>query len=214
MGRGEYDPDTGLWDWYEREGEPLGVVVGRNVKRIREARGLTQHELSQSWQRNGLSWARSKLAALESGTRPRVDAGELVLMAISLQVQVWGLFEGDDDSSLVSLDSHDKARVSRAELRELFRGQLASVALDLAIDQAGAADIDLAKRLGVEPRVIAEMAATMFDGRNLTQERDRRVARLGDLTVGQRQAHRGHITRELSKQIEAALPSPKRGNRG
>lgn len=66
------------------------------------------------------------------------------------------------------------------------------------------ADQTLAHRLDVPLRVITGIALKLWD-RTLTDERDVRVAELGDLDPGERQAHRGHITRELSKQIEAKL---------
>lgn len=206
FGRGEYDPQTGLWDRYEKDATPLGVVVGDNIRRLRIVRGLTQHELCQVWRRVGLTWARSKLAALESGTRPRIDAGELVLMAIGLEVQLSALFVGDE-SDLVALDSHLRYRVPRGQLRGLFTGETKAIEYDLATEQVGPADVDLARRLGVEPRVVAMAAAAIFDGRNLTEERDRRVRRIGELTAAQRQAHRGHVTRELAREIEAELKS-------
>lgn len=53
-------------------------------------------------------------------------------------------------------------------------------------------------------RAVAETAIELW-GRTLTDERDFRVAELGDMDVGERQAHRGHLTRELSQQVQAEL---------
>jgi hypothetical protein len=49
------------------------------------------------------------------------------------------------------------------------------------------------------------MAARRTWGRTLTEERDRRVAALGGMDMGGRQAHRGHLTRELALEIETML---------
>jgi hypothetical protein len=51
-------------------------------------------------------------------------------------------------------------------------------------------------------------ARQLYNGRTLTEERDLRVKVLAmdsPMDIGEQQAHRGHITRELSKEIEAAL---------
>lgn len=211
----EQTPSVGNVVHHVSFGTPLGVVVGENVRRLRIMRGLTQHELCQVWRRVGLTWARSKLAALESGARPRIDVGELVLMANGLEVQLSALFAGDE-ASLVALDPHLdpdlRYRISRGQLRGLFTGEAIAVEHDLVTEQVGPADVDLARRLGVEPRVVAMAAAAIFDGRNLTEERDRRVRRMGELTAAQRQSHRGHVTRELAREIEAALTSMRRGD--
>src|SRR5665811_1690735 len=73
------------------------------------------------------------------------------------------------------------------------------------------ADDELAQRIGVRGVEVAQEAMLLFDGRTLTEERDRRVERMGDLTMQERQAHRGHVTRELAVQLEEILNTRKGG---
>lgn len=216
VGMGEYDSTAGEFEWYE--GLPLGVVVGRNVKRLRLERALTQHELAQVWKRYGLVWARSKLAALETGGRPQVSAGELVLIALAMRVPIGELFDGPEGSR-VSLAPYE-IDFDAAEFAQLFATELPPIELTIKGDayrahlehleqvqkeQSVQADVELAQRLGIHPRDVIRVAMGLFDGRSLTVERDRRVERMGAMTVQERQAHRGHVTRELSSMIERRL---------
>lgn len=68
------------------------------------------------------------------------------------------------------------------------------------------ADHALAQRLNVAPQIVVDIALQIW-GNTLTEERDARVARLGAMDLGKRHAHRGHITRELSQEIEAEIAS-------
>jgi transcriptional regulator with XRE-family HTH domain len=219
VGWGEFDETTGFYESYG--GVTLGAVVGRNVKRLREDKVLTQHELAQLWQRHGLSWARSKVSALEAGNRPRVDVADLVIMAVSLGVKLAELFVGPGAGKVELKPEPNAVDVDGPELHDLF----AASDTDVNLQVGGAAyelhrkhleemtegpkpmqaDVELAQRIGVHPRRVAQAAIDLFDGRTLTEERDRRVERMGDLTLQERQAHRGHVTRELSVQLEAIL---------
>lgn len=77
------------------EYETLGAVVGENVRRLRLAQDLTQHELAQRFKWAGLNWARSKIAMLENGHRPTISMGEALVMALALRVQPGDLFAGE-----------------------------------------------------------------------------------------------------------------------
>jgi transcriptional regulator with XRE-family HTH domain len=210
-----------------RQAIPIGAVIGRNVKRLREDRVLTQHELAQLWKRHGLNWARSKVSALEAGSRPHVDLGDLVIMAAALGVPLAEFFGGSDPGSVELKPEPGAVQVNGVRLREMF----SDVAPDLVLEVWGEpsrlhrkhldqltekvhpsqADDELAQRLGVHRVDVAQAAMILFDGRTLTEERDRRVERMGDLTLQERQAHRGHVTRELSVQLEEVLNAKKGG---
>ncbi|GAA2040674.1 hypothetical protein GCM10009740_37030 [Terrabacter terrae] len=213
---GEFDPGTGDFAWYE--GQPVGVVIGRNVKRLRSESALTQHELAQVWKRHGLSWARSKLASLEAGGRPQVSVAELILMAIAMRVPITEFFAGPPGSR-VALAPYE-ADTDASEVATLFSDQ--EPAVDLTVsgeaykellshvervsqEQSVQADVELAQRLGIHPKRAIQAAFALFDGRSLTTERDRRVERMGAMTVQERQAHRGHVTRELSALVEKRI---------
>jgi transcriptional regulator with XRE-family HTH domain len=184
----------------------LGAVVGENVRRLRERRALTQHELAQVWKRQGLDWARSKIAALEAGHRARVDCAELVMMAAGLGATVAELLEGEGE---VHLTPHPRI-IDRESLRSVFSGARVgppSASFGFSGQATGTvlsseADRELARRLGVPAMVVINTASSIFDGRTLTEERDRRVADLGQMSMSERMAHRGHVTRELAALVE------------
>jgi transcriptional regulator with XRE-family HTH domain len=201
----------------------LGAVVGENVRRLREERALTQHELAQIWKRQGLSWARSKVAALESGNRPRVDCGELVMMAAGLGVAVTELFQGGGDVHLAPhprvvrreslrsalnggpIDIFDDGRLLPGPERDAALEQIFRVIAETPSYPPWEADHELARRLGRPTDEVVKAATSIFDGRTLTEERDRRVSNLGQMPMSERMAHRGHVTRELATLVEEHL---------
>lgn len=201
---------------------PLGKVVGENLKRHREGMRWTQHEMARHLQRCGLNWARAQVAAIEAGNRESVPLEALVVLAAALGVGLADLLAGDGDVQLTP-----DARQSREGLRALLGGpinmdlppgeqlQLSQRAAQLRYE----ADLALAKRLDVSAQDVMAAARKLFSGRTLTEERDLRVKvlTLDDeaMSIGEQQAHRGHITRELSAEIETALRAraepPKKG---
>ena len=67
-------------------------IIGPNVKRIREAQGLTQEELSARC--NLIKWdiSRGTLAKIESQVR-RITDEEVLLLAKALNVDIDALFK-------------------------------------------------------------------------------------------------------------------------
>jgi transcriptional regulator with XRE-family HTH domain len=202
--------------------QALGTVVGENLRRLREQSRLTQHETARLLQRYGLRWSRSKIAAIESGERPNIGLVDVLILAMAFNIGLADLFEGNGDVILAGqialprhlirellLGKHVREQPETwdpdARRENLIRLEQTLAAFDTT-SHAGAVEADqaLASRLHVPVRVITGIALSLWD-RTLTDERDTRVADLGDLDPGERQAHRGHITRELSQQIETAL---------
>jgi transcriptional regulator with XRE-family HTH domain len=203
-----------------RNAVPLGVVVGENLRRLRDAQGLTQDEAADRLRAIGLSWSRSHVAAIETGNRESMDLLTAVLVATVLRVEVGELFGGD------GMVRYEGGAVPRSWLRDIFRGGKVPGAVEVLVDddtigpeeegafrvtQTAAFTVDaaIARSLQVRPEDIAAAARKLWNQTAL-QERDRRVAELGDLTARQRQAHRGHVTRALTKEIKAhlAVPAP------
>ncbi|WP_165938572.1 helix-turn-helix domain-containing protein [Parafrankia sp. BMG5.11] len=199
-------------------GATVGQVVGENLRRIREDRKLTQHEAALACRGSGLPWTRVRVAAMERGARETVDMGTLRLLADAFGVEVAEFFAGDGDVVL-----SPRAQQSRSGLRASLRGESESPGIGardrvlVAPDKSAPvrprvhgrvipveADDALAKRLGVGLKDVLRAADRLW-GHTLTEERDARVAALGDLEPGERQAHRGHITRELAQQIEQRI---------
>ncbi len=203
-----HDPPTGA---------SVGQVVGENLRRLRDRWRWTQHEMAVTIQRHGLNWSRSRLAGVEAGGRDTVDIGTLLLLAESIGVPVAEFFAGDGNVRLSS-----QAVAPRAYVREQLSGTpspersadlLVTIKPDdpnLGVQSFASTEADeaLARRVGVPVYVVATKAFELW-GRTLTDERDRRVRELlGDVESSERQAHRGHITRELAREIEQRLTTP------
>lgn len=211
--------NTGPVDDLQTAWQPVGQVVGENVRRLRENAGLTQNEAARLFQECGLPWTRSHLAGLEAGNRETIDVSTLVLLARALQVALSELFAGEGHVRL-----SDEAVWTRKALRELHCGQhteeaitLEGVALQKWTTSIGGtyaivgpegqpfqADTELAARLGLAPDVVYRAARKLW-GHTLHEERDRRIAALGELTAAERRARRGHTTRQLAREIQPHL---------
>lgn len=204
--------------------QTLGAVVGENLQRLRERSRLTQHETARLLQRRGASWSRSKIAAVEAGERPNVTLADAIVLASTFNVELAELFAGDglvELTSTVVLPRRVVSDVARgtyassspeqwdpeARRKELLNlDRLLAAAEEITIGRFGATEADhaLAQRLDAPPSMVIDIAVKLW-GQTLTEERDRRVAELGEKEVSERQAHRGHITRELSRQVQAEL---------
>jgi transcriptional regulator with XRE-family HTH domain len=197
--------------------EPLGGhVVGENLRRIRESRGLTQAEAADRLQATGLWWQRSHVAAIEAGNRESVDFGALALIAAAFDLPVSDLFVGDGPVRLSS-----DAVVTRQWLRDVFSHRPPSDAYEPSGRAARKfaeqipgekvsfqADAELAQRLGLRPEDVYQAAESLWQGRNLHQERDRRIAEMGEMSAAERRVRRGHVTRQLAKELAPYLPDP------
>jgi transcriptional regulator with XRE-family HTH domain len=204
--------------------QTVGAVVGENLQRLRERGRLTQHETAHLLLRRGMPLSRSKIAAIEAGERPNLAFADVLMLANTFNVELAELFEGDGEVALTEYVTLPRSMIRdgirgisvlggsdgwdtenrRNELLGLARMRSDGDAVKAASPLATEADRALAHRLNVPARAVAETAIELW-GRTLTDERDFRVAELGDMDVGERQAHRGHITRELSQQIQAEL---------
>jgi transcriptional regulator with XRE-family HTH domain len=190
----------------------LGHVVGENVQAIRKGLRLTQPQLANRLLQHGLPWKRSQIADLENQRRESADLGIVIALAAALDVSLDRLFEGDGDVMVTPRSEYGEygACTTRAHLRAAFTGRPELVvhgsrAVRLALRGVmykgqlieADADITLAEKLDVEPWRVVEAAKQLWRS-SLTAERDKRVAELGDLPLAERQAHQGHITRELT----------------
>lgn len=204
--------------------QSVGAVVGENLQRLRERARLTQHELARLLARRGAQWHRSKVAAIEAGERPNMSFADVLVLTNAFNIELAELFEGDSEVTLT-----EYVILSRPMVRDVIRGtyvvggpdgwdpatrqdellKLAQIRADDDARKAASllgseADRALAHRLNVPARAVTETAIELWS-RTLTEERDARVAGLGDMNAGERQARRGHITRELSRQLQTEL---------
>jgi transcriptional regulator with XRE-family HTH domain len=183
------------------------VVVGENLKRLREQRGWTQQELASNLRANGLHWTRHQVAAAEIGRRDDIGVSELALLVHTLDVPAGDLFAGAGQMRLSPEASLDRAKfwpllMGDVTVRVLIEGLPAETA---TARLAGVADADhrLAERLSIPVETVLAAAEDRW-GHSLTEERDRRVIELGD-DGGDRRARRGHITRQLGAELEQEI---------
>lgn len=196
------------------------AVIGRNLQRIREGLGLTQHAAARHLALHGLMWSRQKLSAVEQGLRP-LEIEDLILLAIAFNTPLTEFLKGDGpiEVGAVHLDLHLVQQVLRGEhirselvdlapdkrLKELARaidrkGQIAPTLHPGAVE----ADVELAHKLGVPLKVVTSTAYSIWD-ETLTEKRDKQAAAFADLPIRQRQARRGHVTRSLAQELESEL---------
>jgi transcriptional regulator with XRE-family HTH domain len=156
-----------------------GLVVGESLRRIRDRRRWTQEEMAHHLRQWGLDWSRAHLAAYEAGHRDGVDVAVVSLLSVALNVPLTELYPPFGERTGIEVRNRREA------------------------------DAALAKRLGRSADEVTATAQRLYGGRTLTEERDLRVAALSadepPMGIGERQAHRGHVTRDLSREIEAAL---------
>jgi hypothetical protein len=93
-----------------------------------------------------------------------------------------------------------------AELTKVVLEGLKDTRVPTRSDYRFTADEELAKRIGLDPSLVIKATESLFNGSTLTEERDRRVRHMGgQYSMQERQAHRGHITRELSLTVVEEL---------
>lgn len=191
----------------------VGTVVGENLRKVRMANRWTQDKLASAVALSGLNWKRTHVADFENGRRETIDVGTLVVLASACEISAPDLFAGEGAVLLTPRSEYERysATVTREELRTWLSAGTAALevggtdAVKAALDRFRyegreipiEADAALAERLGVSTRAVVDAALQVWD-RSLTEERDRRVAALGDLPLNERQAKQGHITRQLT----------------
>ncbi|MEV7833003.1 helix-turn-helix transcriptional regulator [Streptomyces subrutilus] len=198
----------------EPEAPPtVGHVVGENLKALRQEKRQTQGALAADLFRAGLKWKRTHISDLESGRRETIDLGSLVILAQCLDVQLRDFFAHDGNVMITPRSEFPAswAQASRAQLRSWLSAEDAGTTV-MGTDNVRAeldhfrwegrdipveADLAFAERYGAALLDVVKAAEQMWMG-SLTEERDRRVASLGELPVGERQAKQGHITRQLT----------------
>jgi transcriptional regulator with XRE-family HTH domain len=201
--------------------QTVAAVIGGNLRRLREQRRLTQHGAVHLLRRYDLRWTRSKLDAIEGGRRQEVTVTELLALAMVFNVDLTEFFDGDGAVQLTNAElgrnvlrdvvrghhvRHDLQDLApEARMTELLRSADLVAKTEAAIHpDPTEADEELARKLGLPLTAVTEAAYALWD-RTMTEERDAQTADLGDMTAGERTAHRGHITRELAQRLETEL---------
>jgi transcriptional regulator with XRE-family HTH domain len=207
----------------------VSAAIGSTIRHLREAAGRRQEDVASSARDLSLLWVHATVAALETGRRD-LSIEEFLLLPRILQ-------GAGIDRSLPDLLGEGSIALSPAvaasaeELRGVLAGSQpdddwkptvpgdslagakSKYGADLAVINEARDDATLkaARRLGVEPIVIAQGARKLW-GRSLAAERDERVKQ-GGSDAGQArtlQAHRGHVTRALLDELRQALTTKKK----
>ncbi|MEU7048081.1 helix-turn-helix domain-containing protein [Streptomyces eurythermus] len=101
----------------EEKKNPLGPTGERlrlNIARLREARGLSKKDLSQRVAELGRSIPPLGISRVEAGTR-RVDADDLIALALALGVSVNALLLPRDGDGSESVDLAERVSLSAAD---------------------------------------------------------------------------------------------------
>ena len=205
--------------------ETFAAALGAAVFFNRRARGWSQEGLAHRARSHGLRWSRSTVAAVENGTKT-LDVTELILLAGTLSLGVLQLLDSDGEVWL-SPDAYCSMKVIRnilttEEYLDMTRSEIevevgapggGRPITPAELVGRGEAEQKAARRLGWTPSEVAQVALVLW-GQSLSDERDDRVVDNwldGDETelfYGEDdrsnrtlQAIRGHVTRELLKEL-------------
>lgn len=166
----------------DEEGTPrwefdLEAVIGGNIRRLREARGLSQRQLCVELVLHGLSWHQTTLSKVEAGDKP-LRLNEAAAIASYFDVPVESLWEATEEVDATIRSAQDEVQASLARERQLRRA-----------NEEARARVDAAKRVLDEAersagRVREELEAewlrqeaAMARYETLLAERDRRGSR-------------------------------------
>lgn len=196
----------------KKEGRPLGQIVGRTLRRWREAHGFSQDRLARLLRIHGLRWTLDQVGAAERGLREDVTLGELIRLSEALNLTAADWFAEDGTIRLgptTTSAAHVRAWLAGAKTLHLAvsLGLNREVIAD-AFDAAGLGrfpsdtEVRAASRLGVAVGEVMD-AAELLWGRDLDAEREARLVEQGRPATT---AHRGRVTRELQEEIREKLP--------
>jgi transcriptional regulator with XRE-family HTH domain len=213
-----------------RKAGDVDALIGRNVRRIREALGGTQDELVQALRASGWQASSPTVMALERGERALLHE-EVLLLADVLNVAVTELYAVDGFQSIqlgslfpdsprflanrLTQAPRDKAKtwmevqrhrrtigfgMDTFTLESFQRDSLGYTPDDEATREA---ERHAAERLGISPDELVRRSYTRW-GRTLSDERDARAAARtkADASPRSRTIVRGHVTRELLAELE------------
>jgi hypothetical protein len=216
----------------------ISHAIAKRLRTIREKHGWLQDDLAMRARNQGLDWSQATVAAIERGSRELSIGEYLMLKAVLwpsrrdgetfLPIEYQDLTDFTQENfadepirlapglvlkanSIRSFHSHKKPNPIRVLDREKVIAR---------VEESALAERKAAQKLNVSPREIAEAADTIWKGRSLTQERDRRLREeVGKEEIEvdperkkkRKQALRGWITRVLLVELREELKNQKKG---
>jgi DNA-binding XRE family transcriptional regulator len=209
--------------------QSLAEVVGQNCERLRSQIGITQDELAQYARDLGLRWKASAVGDFEAG-RSAPKFSTLVTLAVALQWALEDAGQSDGRPTSISLADlmvsdgwvmlTDTFKVSGKFLANACRGhavtlespmydsvKIQGAAVDAVADilrQAGLTEHRQAKRLGIDPSLLAALSLKLWQ-KTFSEERDHRAG------PDANQQKRGQVTRALQAELADALAAWRHG---
>jgi transcriptional regulator with XRE-family HTH domain len=212
----------------DTDAELLAVVIGKNAHRLRTNAELTLDQVSVAAQIRGLKWSESRVADFEAGRG--VAPNLTTLIAVVLALQDAGCAEATflellrseapiqiNDSLLMS----DKQLVNlifrwpvtgqwspetmTAAIKASWEHFEASVLPTLLTTPPGATEERTWKALGISGTKLTELSRTLWN-RTFPEERDRRAG------AGANAQKRGQISRQMRKELQAAIEAATHGD--
>jgi len=183
-------------------GSRLEHVIARNVTELRTEQGDTQPDLAGKMRAGGFTWQTNRVAQIETLRRP-VSLLEVVGLSRVFDVPVSRLLAGED---LIDLPSG--AAIPLAAVRAALAGergtetQIRNMTPEESALHADSVD-DLrkvAKGLGLDVRDLQALAYRLW-GESFHSEREKRLADVSGLSKRSAQTKRGHVTRQLIKDV-------------
>ncbi|HYT12497.1 MAG TPA: helix-turn-helix transcriptional regulator [Candidatus Nitrosopolaris sp.] len=176
-----------------RPAKTSGPRFGSVLKQERKRLGWSQEEVAHLGRTVGLDWTEDVVSMFETGRRTHVTVDEWFGIAEVLGVPKSRFFP--------EIRREERAAHRVADLRA---AGVTGPILDTEVT-ATEAERHAARVLMVSTEVIRAKAFQLWSGRRLDQERDRRVASLRAISASERQARRGHVTRELLTELSGVL---------
>jgi hypothetical protein len=208
----------------------LATVTGRNARRLRTDAEVTLDQVSIAARKHGLKWSESRVADFESG---RVAPNLATLIAVCLALADAGCPDATLPELLHSgppIQINESLLLSSDQVANLLSGHPAGEpitklpapppevvnvnagleffdfqAFIAMVMEAGATEERTRKTLGISSTELAKWSAALWK-RTFSQERDRRAGE------GANRQKRGQVTRQMRKELQAAIEAATHGD--
>ncbi|MGO8769506.1 hypothetical protein [Mycobacterium sp.] len=205
---------------------PLATVIGKNAHRLRRDAGVTLDQVSIAAKMRGLlKWSETRVADFESG---RVAPNLATLIAVVLALQDAGCADATFPELLRSetpIQINDWLDLPDGQVINLLSGRpelpspewvtaainaswehlKASGFLTEVTQASGATEERTRKAFGISETELADLSAALWN-RTFSEERDRRAGK------GANAQTRGQVTRQMRKELQAAIKATTHGN--